>query len=119
MSTIIFKHPALNKPLRVAGKMEVCGNCDGHGTAFRRDLDENRLVDLMEEDGDDEGLEDYRRGQFDEVCTECKGRNVVEVPDWEAFEKSHPKELKKINSYNRDSAKSDAYDAAERAFCGY
>ena len=119
MSTIIFKHPALNKPLRVVGKMEVCGNCRGHGTAFRRDLDENRLVDLMEEDGDDEGLEDYRRGHFNEVCTECKGRNVVEVPDWEAFEKDHPKELKKINSYDADYYTHQADVAAERAYFGY
>jgi len=82
-----FQHKALehheNYPdggLMVGGKYEVCTTCNGHGTHFRSDLDENNLVDMMREDGDYDGIEDYYNGAFDQVCSECKGKRVVFIP---------------------------------------
>jgi hypothetical protein len=53
---------------------EVCGHCRGTGGcschlgAFTRD-------DLYEQG--EEFIEDYRRGNFDQACEECKGERVV------------------------------------------
>lgn len=66
-------------------KYEVCNNCGGHGTHFRRDLDENNLYESMLEDGDDEGIEAYYNGAYDSVCNSCKGLRVVKnptLPEW-------------------------------------
>ena len=116
---VIFRHPALSIPLLLTGQMEVCGQCNGQGTTFRGDLDENRLVELMEADGDEDGLVDYRGGHFDETCPECKGRNVVEAIDQKEFKANHPKEYKRVQSYERDFYESQRECAAERAYFGY
>lgn len=63
--------------------IEVCPTCGGTGRHFRKDLDENHLVDSFMEDGDYEGYEAYMGGAFDTICTECNGRNVVDVVDVE------------------------------------
>ena len=63
----------------------VCHECEGEGSHFRRDLDENRLVESMIEDGDDEGVESYYNGRYDEVCRCCHGLRVVYdyvLPEW-------------------------------------
>ena len=69
--------------LMVDGKMEVCPTCQGTGSHVRHDLDDSRMVDDMREECDYEGLENYFRGAFDEVCTHCNGANVVLEPNWE------------------------------------
>lgn len=66
--------------LSVQGRYCVCPTCQGNGTHFRRDLDENRLIDNMREDGDDEGIEAYYNGAFDQICEECRGNRVVAQP---------------------------------------
>jgi hypothetical protein len=66
--------------LNVEGKYEVCTTCNGHGHHFRSDLDENHMVNMMEDDCDYEGIEDYYNGRFDQVCSECKGQRVVFAP---------------------------------------
>jgi hypothetical protein len=74
-----------NGILVVDGKYEVCSRCDGHGTHFRSDLDENHMVDMLEDDCDYEGLEEYHNGSFDQMCEECKGKRVVFnpiLPEW-------------------------------------
>lgn len=115
---IAFAHPALAYRLQLEAHMEVCGNCGGRGRAFRQDLDENRLVELMEADGDEEGLDSYRRGHYDETCRACQGRNVVEVLDYKAFKTSHPAEYKKVRAYERGADRCRAESAAERACFG-
>jgi hypothetical protein len=72
----------------VEGEMVVCPTCQGTGSHVRHDLDDSAMVDSMREDGDEEGLEAYFNGAFDERCTECNGNNVVlaprNVPEWAA-----------------------------------
>ena len=66
-------------------KYVVCHECNGHGTHFRIDLDENALYESMVDDGDDDGIESYYRGSFDEVCSCCNGKRVVDefvLPEW-------------------------------------
>jgi hypothetical protein len=69
----------------VEATYEVCSTCGGHGSHFRSDLDENALVDGMREDGDEDGIESYYGGSFDQVCSECNGKRVVlypVLPEW-------------------------------------
>ena len=82
-------YPGLDiKECIVNTHFEVCPDCDGHGTHFRNDLDENLLVQGLCEDGDEDGLNAYHRGAFDEVCDTCHGQRVVDgynendVPKW-------------------------------------
>ena len=86
----------------------VCNECKGHGTHFRRDLDEDALVQSMLEDGDEEGVENYYRGRFDEVCSKCKGARVVGdyiLPDWAR---------KEIFDFYQWQSKQDAIRDSER-----
>jgi hypothetical protein len=103
-----FEHPALDEVLVVPHHFEVCPTCEGHGTHFRSDLDENDLLRSMYEDGDEDGIENYRQGIFDQVCSECKGKRVIEVPhlpDWAQ---------EKIDEWNLDEWESKRYAAMER-----
>tara|TARA_R110000803_G_scaffold45305_1_gene95512 strand:- start:368 stop:748 length:381 start_codon:yes stop_codon:yes gene_type:complete len=68
--------------ISVSSKKEVCYTCDGNGEHFRKDLDENAMVNSLREDGDDDGYAAYRNGAFNQVCTECNGENVVDKVDW-------------------------------------
>ena len=71
----------------VTGRMVVCPECGGEGRHVRRDLDDSAMVDSMREDGDDEGLQAYFGGAFDEICRECTGKNVVLAPDADSVPK--------------------------------
>ena len=74
-----------NGELLVECSYQVCHNCGGHGTHFRRDLDENRLYESMVEDGDEDGIEAYYNGAYDCVCNSCQGLRVVKkptLPEW-------------------------------------
>ena len=101
MKTMNYKHDALinydpktgeyNEELnhegiiRVPAAYQVCPDCNGHGHHFRSDLDENHLLDLMEEDGDYEGIQSYYVGKYDQVCNNCDGQRVVleyKLPEW-------------------------------------
>ena len=109
---IRFEHPALDKPIMVQGRYEVCPQCGGHGVHDRRDLDCSALVDSMNEDGDYDGIEDYYNGHYEEVCTECNGRCVVPVPEL-------PAEIEKIVSeWDRSAAEDRAYEASEMRALG-
>ena len=105
---IKFEHPALDEPIMVEARYEVCPLCQGHGKHERRDIDCSRLVDEMREDGDDWGLEQYFKGAYDTICTECKGQRVILVPEL-------PEEIQeKIWEYNDGAREYAAEVAAER-----
>jgi DnaJ-class molecular chaperone len=97
MNKFKLTHPALkyveneehdgSDSIIVQGKMEVCPTCGGTGSHVRHDLDDSAMVDSMREDGDDEGLERYFGGAFDEVCRQCGGQNVVLAPEWDTVPK--------------------------------
>lgn len=92
----------------------ICPICRGTGSHFRNDLDENLLVDGMNEDGDDDGIEAYKNGAFDETCTKCHGKNVINDIDWNTMPK-WAQDL--IRKWNHDQKVHDAECKAERA-CG-
>jgi hypothetical protein len=71
--------------ISVPGKMEVCPRCNGIGRHDRDDIDCSKLVDNMREDGDEDGIEGYFRGDYDVICSECHGRNVIVSPAEDAL----------------------------------
>jgi hypothetical protein len=122
---IKFTHPALIDDFDgekivffVPSNRSICHPCNGYGNHFRSDLDESKLVEGMEEDGDFEGLENYNNGGFDEICGNCNGQKVVDEIDWLWFEKTHPKEFSKIQNYNEMVRQEEKYALQERRFCG-
>lgn len=61
-------------------KFEICSTCRGKGSSS------SYLGAFTREDMDEMGeefFEDYRRGNYDRACDECKGLRVVEVVDRE------------------------------------
>ena len=119
MKKIKFTHPAIEDDPRleklghilVDGENIVCPNCRGTGTSERTDIDCSLLIDDMMEDGDNEGLANYNKGEYHEICPECQGNNVIFspiLPDWAA---------KEIDEYHRCEAEDMEYAAQERA-CG-
>jgi DnaJ-class molecular chaperone len=117
METIMFNHPALidnetgeQREIKTKAHYEVCPWCGGGGTCTRTDIDDSLLVDSMMEDGDDEGIESYHRGSFDQVCPTCNGLRVILVPtlpEWAS---------KLISIYYSEEAEDRKYAAQERAF---
>jgi len=69
--------------IQVQATKIVCPTCNGTGSHFRADLDENLMVQSIQEDADEDSWQAYRGGAFDQVCTECSGRNVVDDVAWE------------------------------------
>ncbi|GAG56098.1 unnamed protein product [marine sediment metagenome] len=116
MKKINYSHPALEyhekmngeKTIEVMSEWVVCPTCQGEGTHERRDIDTSRLVDSMQEDGDDEGLESYRSGAFDVNCTECGGLRVVPQPNLPLWARQA------INEWYDAEAEHRAEEAAER-----
>jgi hypothetical protein len=91
----------------------VCPTCNGNGHHFRTDLDENDMVNSFNEDGDNDGFEAYLNGSFDQKCTECEGRNIVDVPLWDKAPKWIAEAIQEYNEDKRLDA--EIY----RAECGY
>lgn len=96
--------------IECTGEMIVCPTCQGKGSHFRKDLDENNLVQGMQEDYDEEGIEAYRSGSFDQICTECKGQNVVQSPNLPEWAN------KSISQWEQDKIHDEQVYRAE---CGY
>ena len=120
MKKLHFTHPALEECEESGfcetidvegGENIVCPECQGNGVVDRSDIDCSQLVDDMREDGDEEGLEGYFRGEYDQICPECGGSNVVFrpiLPEWAE---------KAISQWYTDQANDLAYEAQERT-CG-
>lgn len=123
MGTIKFYHESFEyddnflalgeEKLIVEAERIVCPSCNGEGHHFRKDLDENAMVDSFREDGDDDGFIAYRNGAFDEPCDQCHGRNIVDVPIWEKLP-SWVQEC--IQDWNENKT---LEEQVRRAECGY
>jgi RecJ-like exonuclease len=83
------------REVKLPVKMEVCQRCNGRGVHDAWEGGFSMSDDFV----DDDFLEDYRSGMYDVACTECKGRNVVEVVDEERLT---PEQLKAWNRQCQD-----------------
>lgn len=67
--------------IHLRGRMVVCGRCGGRGKHVNEAIDGNGISTDDECWDDEQFCEMYLGGGYDVTCTECGGRNVVEVPD--------------------------------------
>ena len=112
--TKMFTHDALENTIRLRAERIVCPTCNGSGSHVRRDIDDSMLVETMMDEGDYDGMDSYYRGGFDEVCTHCNGRNVVDEIDWDTFEKVYPREYKLVVDWEQSERDDRAEMEAER-----
>jgi hypothetical protein len=91
----------------------VCPTCNGNGNHFRKDLDENEMIKSIQEDGDEDSMEAYQSGAFNQICTECNGRNVIDqvnfdnLPQWA---------IDSINEYNKEESFNEQVRFAENGY---
>jgi hypothetical protein len=77
-------------------------------------LNENALIQGILEDGDDESLEMYQQGHFNQTCMECNGLRVVDEIDWEYFHHKFPEHAKAVSEWEREEAADRRYREMER-----
>lgn len=99
----------------VPARMEVCPECEGHGSVLTQGL-RGEVIDFS--DWDDDEREGYFNGRYDVMCPCCKGANVIPVPDEEsmnaeqlAFWRDSQRWQDEIERSARETA---AYSRAER-----
>lgn len=73
-------------------KFELCGSCQGAGKHVHKGVDAGGLTrsDLAE---DPDFAEDYFSGRYDVTCTECNGKRVAPVIDWDSIPADKKKEV--------------------------
>ncbi len=95
--------------VEIPAKFEVCHRCDGHGhhdhPAFSNGISQQDFAE------DPDFREDYLRGRFDVPCSECHGKNVIAIPDYEAMT---PELRARVEKHYSDRAAWRAQEAHER-----
>lgn len=96
--------------LRLPSKRIVCPNCDGSGSqdCFGRNGVPNRWFNE-----DPDFAEDYASGMYSAPCEECRGRNVVDVIDYDALDADT---RKAVEWHEEQQARYQAEVAAEARF---
>jgi hypothetical protein len=99
-------------------RMEVCGNCEGHGTVMNESMRNHAYSreEFEETFFEDEDREQYfkRGGIYDVVCTACHGKNVVPVVDEERLTEEQKAQYEIYLAYCRDLASYEAEVRHER-----
>jgi len=91
----------------------VCPTCNGNGSHFRNDLDENNMINSINDDCDEDSFNAYLNGAFDQTCTECNGQNVVDYPNWSIA----PDWIQKcVNDWEEEERHDAIVRRAERGF---
>jgi hypothetical protein len=99
----------INMPMRRI----VCPRCDGRGVhdhpAFSDGITQSEWQEYLHDDPD--FGEDYMSGRYDVRCSECRGKNVVEVVDEEGLS---PEMQEALAEYWREEQALRDMHAAER-----
>lgn len=98
-------------------KMEVCPDCDGHGTTLCEGMKGHAYsAEEFAEDFDPEEQGEYfkRGGMYDVQCSTCKGKNVVPVVDEEELTPAQKEFYEAYCEYESTCARFDREDAMTR-----
>lgn len=68
--------------LIVPAKREVCSRCNGEGVHDHPAFSNGPSPEMFD---DPDFREDYMGGVHDVSCSECDGKRVTDVPDWDAM----------------------------------
>jgi DnaJ-class molecular chaperone len=108
----IYTEDGGEEELRLPSRRIVCPTCDGSGT---QDIFSNGVPSRYFDEDPDFG-EDYRSGMYDKPCGECKGRNVVDVIDYEQLDAAT---RSKVEWDEEQRARYEAEVAAEQRYFNY
>lgn len=101
--------------LELPSIMEVCWDCDGHGTVLTEGMRNHAYsVEEFRESFDEEEAQEYftRGGMYDVQCPTCHGANVMPVVDEEHI----PENLKaQYEEYEKSEHQKAQWDAEDRA----
>lgn len=104
--------------LSLPAKMEVCHDCEGHGTHLAPGMRFHAYSqEEFYEEFDDEDREQYftRGGMYDVMCETCKGKNVIAVVNENACRTEEQKALlKRYYDIEKDKAMFRREQEAER-----
>lgn len=97
-------------------KWAICTCCSGDGhvshAAFSNGFTSEEWADMCADYDDRDGssaADRYLRGDYDVICTECKGSGKVRIPDVERMTFAQ----KRVIAAERREARQDAYWAAQ------
>jgi len=102
------------RTIEVPGVREVCGRCHGDGTHWHPAFSNGITQQEREEDWDDDSWDGLMSGQYNVVCEECGGRNVVDIVDEEAFAEQMPDDYSLWAEQERDRWECDEISRMER-----
>jgi hypothetical protein len=97
-------------------KMEVCGECGGHGYVLREGMRGHAYsMEEFLEAFDEEDQEEYfrRGGKYDQVCPCYHGKNVVPVVNESALT---PDQKLQYQEYQEHQSEMDRIDSEMRAY---
>ena len=87
MKILIYLENGDEKTLEIPTKKAVCPSCNGEGTELRGGLKGYAFTESDREEMGDiefyETMDAINEGRYDVTCSECNGRNVVDVADLE------------------------------------
>jgi hypothetical protein len=103
--------------LELPSKMEVCWDCEGHGTVLTEGM-RNHAYSMEEfrESFDEEEAQEYftRGGRYDVQCPTCHGANVMPVVDEEHIPENLKAQYAEYQKHEEQKARWDAEDRATR-----
>lgn len=101
------------EPIDLPRKWEICGSCEGEGTALCEGL---RGVAFTSEemDEDPDFRSSYFGGHYDVACPDCSGTGKVKEIDWVKLEATRPGLAGAIRKFLDDEAGYEAAYAYER-----
>lgn len=122
MSTITVKYvndDGDEVELELPSKMEVCSDCQGHGSVLTEGMRGHAYTreEFEEEFDDEEDRQAYfkRGGKYDVECPTCHGKNVMPVVDEEKMPANLKAQYKEYQEYQEEADRLDAeFRAASR-----
>lgn len=116
ITVTIYTDDGFEKQVEFPAKNEVCPECEGEGYVLRGGMRGYAYTaeEFEEAFHDEEDRQAYftRGGKYDEVCSCCKGKNVVAVPDPDQMNSAQKEQFQQWEKQEEDAARSRAEDAA-------
>lgn len=114
ITTAVDEDGETTESIEVPARMEVCPDCEGHGSVLNASMRQHAYSEEEFADFDDEEREAYvtRGGMYDVVCPTCKGVRVVAVPDLtlcNAAQKAAVEKMEEDAAEQRREDRADAY----------
>jgi len=110
----LFDSEGCEEQISLPSKKEVCPECGGEGYTLREGMRGIAYTpeEFNEAFFEEEDRQEYftRGGKYDQVCSYCKGKNVVDVPDPEQMTEEQKVQFEQWEKDQAELARSRAED---------